>query len=122
HSSFPAFPGSKRMEPLLERESESPGPQHLLERRGTGKLRIQGQLFPHKPVVYLRGYLTAFLTHSPSGFPHSPNKNKRALFRAVPSAGHSRNRVLTEPVTHYRIKEWSRSPMKSLRIILMLRK
>lgn len=82
----------------------------------------QGQLFPHKPVVYLRGYLTAFLTHSPSGLPHSSYKNKRAFFRAVPSAGHSRNRVLTEPVTHYRLKEWSSSPIKSLRIILMLRK
>lgn len=59
----------------------------------------QGQLFPHKPVVYLR--VTAFLTLSPSGFPHSSYKNKRALFRAVPSAGHSRKRMLTEPVTHY---------------------
>lgn len=59
----------------------------------------QGQLFPHKSVVYLR--VSAFLTHSPSGFPHSSYKNKRALFGAVPSAGHSRNGMLTQPVTHY---------------------
>lgn len=82
----------------------------------------QGQLFPHKPVVYLRDYLTVFLTHSPSGFPHSPYKNKRALFRAVPSAGHSRIGCWLSQWHITWVKEWSSSLIKSLRIILMLRK
>lgn len=42
----------------------------------------QGQLSPHKSVVYLR--VTAFLTHSPSGFPHSSYRNKKSPFQGCP--------------------------------------
>lgn len=85
----------------------------------------QGQLFPHKPVICLR--VTAFLTHSPRDFSQkSLAKIKGVLLGQGEVMSHQHATAGTGCwLSQWQItwvKEWSSSPIKSLRIILMLRK
>ena len=86
----------------------------------------QGQLFPQQPVICLR--VTAFLTltHSPSDFPTHPAKIKGFFLGQGEAMSHQHAKAGTgcwlSQWQIARVKEWSSSPNKTLKMIPMLRK